>query len=78
VAHSDRGSQYTSLRYGERLAEAGITPSVGSVGDCLLTGYRSANVLVSPVMPRVNGGCVGWAGRATPVPCGRVELLVAA
>jgi putative transposase len=33
VAHSDRGSQYTSLRYGERLAEAGITPSVGSVGD---------------------------------------------
>jgi putative transposase len=38
VAHSDRGSQYTSLRYGERLAEAGIRPSVGSVGDCLLTG----------------------------------------
>ena len=33
VAHSDRGSQYGSLRYGERLAEAGITPSVGSVGD---------------------------------------------
>lgn len=33
VAHSDRGSQYTSLRYGERLADAGISPSVGSVGD---------------------------------------------
>jgi putative transposase len=33
VAHSDRGSQYTSLRYGERLDDAGITPSVGSVGD---------------------------------------------
>ena len=33
VAHSDRGSQYTSLRYGERLNDAGITPSVGSVGD---------------------------------------------
>jgi putative transposase len=33
VAHSDRGSQYTSLRYGERLAEAGIAASVGSVGD---------------------------------------------
>jgi len=33
VAHSDRGSQYTSIRYGERLAEAGIAPSVGSVGD---------------------------------------------
>jgi len=33
VAHSDQGSQYTSLRYGERLAELGATPSVGSVGD---------------------------------------------
>jgi putative transposase len=33
VAHSDRGSQYTSIRYTERLAEAGIAASVGSVGD---------------------------------------------
>lgn len=31
--HSDRGSQYVSIRYSERLAEAGIEPSVGSVGD---------------------------------------------
>jgi putative transposase len=33
VHHSDRGSQYVSVRYTERLAEAGIEPSVGSVGD---------------------------------------------
>lgn len=33
VHHSDRGSQYTSIRYTERLAEAGIAPSVGSAGD---------------------------------------------
>jgi len=33
VAHSDAGSQYTSIRYGERLAELGATPSIGSVGD---------------------------------------------
>ncbi|MCZ6737384.1 MAG: IS3 family transposase [Actinobacteria bacterium] len=33
VAHSDTGSQYTSIRYGERLAELGATPSIGSVGD---------------------------------------------
>jgi putative transposase len=33
VHHSDRGSQYTSIRYTERLVEAGATPSVGSVGD---------------------------------------------
>ena len=32
VHHSDRGSQYVSIRYGERLAEAGIEPSVGSRG----------------------------------------------
>jgi len=33
VHHSDRGVQYLSIRYTERLAEAGIAPSVGSVGD---------------------------------------------
>jgi putative transposase len=33
IHHSDRGSQYVSIRYTERLAEAGIEPSVGSAGD---------------------------------------------
>lgn len=33
VCHSDRGSQYVSIKYTERLAEAGLEPSVGSVGD---------------------------------------------
>jgi len=33
IHHSDRGSQYVSIKYSERLAEAGIEPSVGSVGD---------------------------------------------
>ena len=33
VHHSDRGSQYLSIKYSERLSEAGIEPSVGSVGD---------------------------------------------
>ena len=33
VHHSDRGSQYLSIRYTERLAEVGAEPSVGSVGD---------------------------------------------
>ena len=33
VHHSDRGSQYVSIKYTERLVEAGIEPSVGSVGD---------------------------------------------
>ncbi len=33
IHHSDRGSQYVSIRYSERLAEASIEPSVGSRGD---------------------------------------------
>ena len=33
VHHSDRGSQYVAIKYTERLAEAGVEPSVGSVGD---------------------------------------------
>ena len=33
VHHSDRGCQYTSLAFGRRLADAGIAPSMGSVGD---------------------------------------------
>jgi transposase InsO family protein len=33
IHHSDRGVQYVSIKYTERLAEAGIEPSVGSIGD---------------------------------------------
>ena len=33
VHHSDRGTQYLSMRYTDRLVEAGIAPSVGSRGD---------------------------------------------
>jgi len=33
VHHSDRGTQYVSMRYTERLPDAGIEPSVGSRGD---------------------------------------------
>jgi putative transposase len=33
IHHSDRGVQYVSIRYTQRLAEAGVEPSVGSVGD---------------------------------------------
>ena len=33
IHHSDRGSQYLSIRYSDRLGEAGVQPSVGSIGD---------------------------------------------
>ncbi len=38
VCHTDAGSQYTSIAYTERLCDVGATPSIGTVGDCLLTG----------------------------------------
>jgi putative transposase len=34
VHHSDQGSQYTSVAFGKRCREAGVRPSMGSVGDC--------------------------------------------
>ncbi len=34
IHHSDQGSQYTSLAFGKRCDEAGVKPSMGSVGDC--------------------------------------------
>jgi transposase InsO family protein len=37
ISHTDAG--FTSIHYGEKLAELGAIPSTGSVGDCLFTGY---------------------------------------
>jgi putative transposase len=34
IHHSDQGSQYTSFAFGQRCANAGVRPSMGSVGDC--------------------------------------------
>ena len=34
IHHSDQGSQYTSLAFGQRCQQAGVRPSMGSVGDC--------------------------------------------
>ncbi len=34
VHHSDHGTQYTSIAFGKRCREAGVRPSMGSVGDC--------------------------------------------
>jgi len=55
IHHSDRGSQYLSIRYTERLAEAGIESSVGSVGDSYdnalaetINGLYKAEVIRNP------------------------------
>ena len=34
IHHSDHGAQYTSIAFGKRCREAGVRPSMGSVGDC--------------------------------------------
>jgi putative transposase len=34
IHHSDQGTQYTSIAFGQRCKEAGVLPSMGSVGDC--------------------------------------------
>lgn len=42
VHHSESGSRYLSIKYTERVAEAGIEPSVGSVGDSYGCEHRIA------------------------------------
>jgi putative transposase len=39
VVHSDQGTQHTSWAFTERVIDAGLLASIGSVGDCLFTGY---------------------------------------
>ena len=58
IHHSDRGSQYVSIRYTERLGEAGIEPSVGSRGDSYdnalaetVNGYYKAELVRGPAKP---------------------------
>ncbi|WP_350015806.1 IS3 family transposase [Rhodanobacter sp. IGA1.0] len=66
IHHSDRGSQYVSIRYTERLAEAGIDASVGSVGDSYdnalaetINGLYKAEVIHRRSWP--NRKAVEWA-----------------
>ena len=56
--HSDAGSQFTSIRYGERLAEIGAVPSIGTVGDSFdnalaetVNGYYKAELVRGPEHP---------------------------
>jgi putative transposase len=44
VHHSDAGSQYTSIVYRNRLDDVGALASIGTVGDCLLSGQSSLAV----------------------------------
>jgi putative transposase len=55
ISHSDAGSQFTSIRYGERLAEIGAVPSIGSIGDSFdnalaetVNGYYKSELIYGP------------------------------
>ncbi|WP_345317559.1 IS3 family transposase, partial [Mycobacterium paraffinicum] len=55
TCHSDAGSQFTSIRYGERLAEIGAAPSIGTIGDSFdnalaetVNGYYKAELIYGP------------------------------
>ena len=61
VHHSDQGSQYTSIEFGKRCREAGVRPSMGSVGDAYDTQWRRAS------SPRSNASCsIGVASGRRP------------
>jgi len=65
VAHSDRGSQYVSVRYSERLAEAGVEPSVGSQGRQLRHSVEIAPER-RPGLTRATTGHVAFALTCRP------------
>jgi putative transposase len=53
--HSDAGSQFTSIRYGERLAEIGVVPSIGTIGYSFdnalaetVNGYYKSELIYGP------------------------------
>ena len=60
VHHSDRGVQYLSIRYTERLAEAGIEPSVGSRGDSYDNAL--AETVIGLFKTEVIHRCGPWRG----------------
>jgi putative transposase len=85
VHHSDRGVQYVSVHYTERLAEAGIDPSVGSAGDSYDNALaETVNGLLRPRSSAVVGHGAhwkllnsprsnGWIGSTTVVSSSRSE-----
>jgi putative transposase len=56
IHHSDQGSQYTSIEFGHRCREAGVRPSMGSVGDAY------DNACAKAFSPRSNASCLNDAG----------------
>ncbi|QQS46490.1 MAG: IS3 family transposase [Acidobacteriota bacterium] len=58
VHHSDQGTQYTSLAFGQRCREAGIRPSMGSVGDCYDNAMCEAAARPAKAGNSINAGAI--------------------
>ncbi len=73
VHHSDRGVQYVSIRYTERLAQAGIEPSVGSRGDSYDNALAESIIgLYKTEVIRRRGPCVVSKTLSSPPSSGSI------
>ena len=67
IHHSDRGSQYLSIRYTERLVDAGVDPSVGSTGDSYDNAMAESIITASQPSSMARA-----ASEAVPMPASRI------
>ena len=84
IHQSDRGSQYVSIKYSERLAEAGIEPSVGSVGDSYDNAWPRRSMASTRPRSSIGAGrgahsrrssSPRWTGSTGSTPGGSVEPI---
>jgi transposase InsO family protein len=64
VFHSDAGSQYTAISFTEALIEAGIAPSIGTVGDALDNALMESTIGLYKTELIDHGRTRNWSGRA--------------
>jgi putative transposase len=64
VHHSDAGSQYTSITFGEALIEAGISPSIGTVGDALDNALQESTIGLYKTELIEHERTTSWSGPA--------------
>ncbi|MGH3694008.1 MAG: hypothetical protein ACRDRX_08490 [Pseudonocardiaceae bacterium] len=55
IMHSDHGTHYTSWAFGQRLRDAGLLPSMGTIGDSPLTGQLRGASIGRTNRPRLAG-----------------------
>ena len=64
VHHSDAGSQYTSITFGEALIEAGMAPSIGTVGDALDNALQESTIGLYKTELIEHERTTSWSGAA--------------